>query len=139
MDINKEKSLIDCLKWCNVASLPEPDDKENIWIKAIALVKKRDGSENYVAMQKDDKLNDKIVKDFGSVSLIHEVVEIYPYYFLSAAYMPEFKTKKKEERIEFLRKFDRDLALDDLSLKELNKLVAVAAIKTQIKKESNKE
>ena len=53
--------------------------------------------------------------------------------------MPEFKTKKKEERIEFLRKFDRDLALDDLSLKELNKLVAVAAIKTQIKKESNKE
>lgn len=139
MDTSKEKSLIECLKWCGVASLPDADDRENIWIKAIALVKKKDGSENYAAMQKDEMLNDKIVKDFGSVSMIYEVAEVYPYHFLSAAYMPEFKTKKKEERIEYLRRFDNTLVLDDLSMKELNKLVAVAAIKTQIKKESNKE
>lgn len=130
---NKEKSLIECLKWCQVPALPDVDDKENIWIKAIALVKKGDGTESYVAMTKDKDLKNKMIKDFGTVSMIHEVVEVYPYSYLSAAYMPEFKTRKKEERINYLLAYDKKLEeLEELSLKELDKMVVNVAIKNQI-------
>lgn len=130
---NKEKSLIECLKWCQVPALPDVDDKENIWIKAIALVKKGDGTESYVAMAKDKDLKNKMIKDFGTVSMIHEVVEVYPYSYLSAAYMPEFKTRKKEERINYLLAYDKKLEdLEELSLKELDKMVVNVAIKNQI-------
>jgi hypothetical protein len=130
---NKEKSLIECLKWCQVPALPDIDDKENIWIKAIALVKKGDGTESYVAMTKDKDLKNKMIKDFGTVSMIHEVVEVYPYSYLSAAYMPEFKTRKKEERINYLLAYDKKLEdLEELSLKELDKMVVNVAIKNQI-------
>lgn len=137
-DKNKEKSLIECLKWCQVPSLPDADDKENIWIKAIALVKKEDGTESYVAMTKDKQLKNKMIKDFGTVSMIHEIVEIYPYSYLSAAFMPEFKTRKKEERINYLLAHDKSLqGLDELSLKELDKMVVNIAIKNQIFNEQN--
>lgn len=137
----KEMSLIECLKWCDVAKLPEKDDGENIWIKAIALVQKADGSENYVAMMKDKDLKNKIVKDFGSVSIVKNVVEIYPYSYLLSAYMPEFKTKKKEERIAYLVKCNGGNAeeLAELTLKELDKKVVNHAIKNQIVKEQVKK
>lgn len=135
---NKEKSLIECLKWCQVPALPEVDDKENIWIKAIALVKKEDGTESYVAMTKDKELKDKMIKDFGTVSMIHEIIEVYPYSYLSAAYMPEFKTRKKEERINYLLAHDNTLqGLEELSLKQLDKMVVNIAIKNQIFYEQN--
>lgn len=131
----KETSLTECLIWTGVPKLPEKDDKENIWIKAIALVAKADGSESYVAMAKDDKLNDKIVKDFGNISLIHSIKEVYPYSYLLASYMPEFKTKKKEERINYLSKFYKNVDMSAMSVKELDKLVVSLAIKKQIEKE----
>lgn len=134
----KEQSLIECLKWCDVARLPEVDDKKNIWIKAIALVQKADGSESYVAMTKDKDLKNKLVKDFGSVSLVQNIKEIYPYSYLSAAFMPGFKTRKKEERINYLLAHDKSLqGLDELSLKELDKMVVYIAIKKQIFNEQN--
>lgn len=126
-----EQSLIECLKWAKIPSLPEEDDNENIWIKAIALVEKKDGTESYVAVTKDDNLENKIVKDFGSVSIVHSIKAYYPYLYLSAAFVPEFKTRKKEERIAYLSKCYRDMDFSGMSLKELDKLIIQRAIKQQ--------
>lgn len=131
----KATSLIECLKWCGVPSLPDEDDKENIWIKAIALVQKADGSESYVAIKKDEQLRDKIVKDFGSVSVIRVVKAIYPYSYLSGAYVPQFKTKKKEERIAYLQKIYPQDDFSQMSVKELDKQVVISAVQYQMKKE----
>ena len=103
----KETSLTECLIWTGVPKLPE----------------------------KDDKLNDRIVKDFGNISLIHSIKEVYPYSYLLASYMPEFKTKKKEERINYLSKFYKNVDMSAMSVKELDKLVVSLAIKKQIEKE----
>lgn len=126
-----EESLIECLKWAKIPSLPEEDDNENVWIKAIALVEKKDGTESYVAVTKDDNLENKIVKDFGSVSIVHSIKAYYPYLYLSAAFVPEFKTRKKEERIAYLSKCYRDMDFSGMSLKELDKLIIQRAIKQQ--------
>ena len=131
----KDDSLLECLKWTGVPNLPEKDDKENIWIKAIGLVAKADGSESYVAMIKDENLVDKVVKDFGSISLIRQVKEVYPYSYLMASFMPEFKTKKREERIAYLSKHFKDLDMSSMTLKELDKKVISLAIRKQIQKE----
>lgn len=135
----KTNSLLECLKWCGVPSLPDEDDKENIWIKAIALVQKADGSESYVAIKKDEQLRDKIVKDFGSVSVIRVVKTIYPYSYLSGAYVPQFKTKKKEERISYLQKIHPKEDFSQMSVKELDKQVVISAMQYQIKKEEQQK
>jgi hypothetical protein len=49
--------------------------------------------------------------------------------------MPEFKTKKKEERINYLSKFYKNVDMSAMSVKELDKLVVSLAIKKQIEKE----
>lgn len=136
MNNKKEQQLMDCLRWCDLPSLPEKDDKENIWIKAVALVQKADGSEGYVALRKDDNVESKIVKDFGNISIVRKIKEVYPYSFLSVAFVPEFKTKKKEERIAWLRKQgNTKQGLEELSLKDLDRMVIAIAIKAQINKE----
>lgn len=128
----KEDSLLDCLKWASLPTLPEEDDKENIWVKAIALVEKADGTECYVALIKDSNLDNRIVKDFGSVSIVRSIKAIYPYLYLSAAFVPTFKTRKREERINFLTQYKKDWDLSDKSLKELDKLIIAGAIKKQM-------
>lgn len=134
----KELSLLDCLKWAGVPRLPEVDDKENIWIRAIALVQKADGSQSYVVMGRDDVLEHTYIKDFGNISLIREVLSIHPYDFLVEANMPMFKTKKREERIEWLKKFIKDKDFESMSLKELDKRVAALAMKSQLAKRIKK-
>lgn len=142
MKNSKEDSLLEALKWASLPSLPEEDDKENIWIDALALVEKSDGTESYVALTKDDKLENKIIKDFGSVSIVRSIKQIYPYVYLSSAFVPMFKTRKKEERIAFLTQYKKDWDLSEMSLKELDKLVIIGAIKkqkSQIEREKNKD
>ena len=59
----KETSLVGALSYFLLRDLPEKDNGENIWVKALALVKKKDGSESYVYVAKDPKtLDNKIVK-----------------------------------------------------------------------------
>lgn len=125
---------MECLKWTGVSKLPEKDDKENIWINAIGLVQKADGSESYVALGKNAKLEIEYVKDFGSISVIRKIKEIYPYEYLLAKNMPQFKTKKKEERIDYLNKYGygKDRNLEELSLKDLDKMVIWSSIKFQL-------
>ncbi len=123
MDKIKEKSLIDCLSHLNLKDLPKEWDNENVYILAVGLVSKRDGSSNYVALKKDKDGNDKIAKDFGNIALLNKIEKVYPYRYLDERYVPTFKTKTKEERIEWLKQMGSKDDLSELSVKELNKKV----------------
>ena len=125
---------MECLKWTGMSKLPDKDDKENIWIYAIGLVQKADGSESYVALGKNAKLEIEYLKDFGNISVIRQLKEVYPYEYLLAKNMPVFKTKKREERIAYLTKngWGKDVNLEELSLKDLDKMVIWMSIKFQI-------
>lgn len=129
-----DKSLIDALAWAGIRELPEIHDGENIYIKALALVAKRDGTTSYVATCKDILGVDKIVKDFGTISQIAKILEVRPYMYLDASFVPEFSTKKKEDRIKWLEMAAPDMKnLDAMSFKELNAAIINIAIQKQIK------
>lgn len=119
-DSIKEKSLLQALTYSQVKNLPDVDDNSNVWIKAIALVKKYDGSENYVCVEKDTTtLEPRIVKDFGNVSMIISISEFYPYSFLNTNEVPIFKTQKKDERIAYLSQINPDVDYSKYTKKEL--------------------
>ena len=136
-----DKSLLDALCWTGLRELPEPDDKEHVWIKALAIVRKSDGTQGYVYMEKDKKtLENKILKEFGTISTIRTIEEIYPFSYLKDTYVPKFKTAKKNERIAYLSKYDKKSESEyaEMSLKELDKEVMRRAVVKQLEKESSR-
>lgn len=134
-----DESLIDALSYCSLRELPEVEDKDSVWIRAIAKIVKADGQAYYAYVEKDDNLNNKIIKDFGPVSAIVKVVEYYPFSYLKPAYMPKFKGNKKDERINYLTRYNKDAKLNSLSVKELDKLILKGAIKKQMEQEKRGE
>lgn len=134
-----EESLIDALSYCSLRDLPEVEDGENVWIRAIAKIVKSDGVEYYAYVEKDKNLENRIVKDFGSMSSIVKVLEYYPFSYLRAEFMPEFKTKKKEERIAYLTRFKTTKDYSVMTLKELNDEVLKGAIEMQMAHEKRNE
>lgn len=142
MKNRSEESLLDALQYCSLRKLPEVEDGENVWIRAIAKIAKADGQMYYAYVEKDDKMQNKIVKDFGPISALVRVVEYYPFSYLKPAFMPKFKGKSKEgkeERIAYLTRYDKDLNLDGLSVKELDKMIMLGAIKKQMEQEKRNE
>lgn len=142
MKNKSEESLLDALQYCSLRKLPEVEDGENVWIRAIAKIAKADGQMYYAYVEKDDKMQNKIVKDFGPISALVRVVEYYPFSYLKPAFMPKFKGKSKEgkeERIAYLTRYDKDLNLDGLSVKELDKMIMLGAIKKQMEQEKRNE
>ena len=134
-----DKSLFAALQYCSLTELPAKDTGEDIWIKAIAKVLRRDGYEYYAYAEKDTRTGEpKIVKNFGSIAAMVKVVEYYPFSFLKAKFMPVFKTKGKEERVAYLSALDRKTDYSKLSLKELNKTIVCLAISNQLKYENNR-
>lgn len=134
-----DKSLFAALQHCSLTELPAKDTGEDIWIKAIAKVLRRDGYEYYAYAEKDTLTGEpKIVKNFGSIAAMVKVVEYYPFSFLKAKFMPVFKTKGKEERVAYLSALDRKTDYSKLSLKELNKTIVCLAISNQLKYENNR-
>lgn len=77
----KEISLSRALERAACRSLPSPftEDGETFWLEAIALVRKRDGSQSYclVEHRSDGLLLYK--EDFGTMSPIFGLVSIHPY------------------------------------------------------------
>jgi hypothetical protein len=129
----KKESLLAALQYCSLRSLPDVEDGENVWVQALALVAKRDGTTSYVLVEKNGRDgSDKIIKDFGSISMIVKFLEFYPTMYLYPEYVPEFDNNKKESRINYLRKNRGDEDYGDYTLKELNKLVICTAIQMQL-------
>lgn len=130
----KEKSLIDVLSYCDLRDLPEVDKKEYVWVRAVALVEKRDGTLNY-AVAKANAIGDySITKDFGSISSIVTVKQYFPYEFLDATFLPDFKGAKKEDRINWLVKNGVNKNFSSMTAKELDKECTNFAIKQQLNK-----
>lgn len=130
----KEKSLIDVLSYCDLRDLPEEDKKEYVWVRAVALVEKRDGTQNY-AVAKANAIGDySITKDFGSISTIVNVKQYFPYEFLDASLLPDFKGAKKEDRINWLVQNGVNKDFSSMSAKALDKECTNFAIKQQLNK-----
>lgn len=126
------KSLIDALSWASLRELPKKDNGENIWIRALALVSKRDGSKSYVALVKGKNGEDRMVKDFGSVSQVVSFDEIYAYEYLDSSYIPSFESKKKEDKIKWLELQKPGVDYGSMTPKELNKAVLHIAMQNQL-------
>lgn len=95
MEKLKKESLVKAMSFCGLREVPEEWDMENIYLRALALVSKTDGSESYVLVEKDERGEDRMVKDFGTISAIHETISIHPFFFLDTRWIPEFKAKGK--------------------------------------------
>lgn len=133
-----EESLIDALSYCSLRALPEKDKGEDFWIKAIALVKKIDGTSSYVVVEKDDNLSNKVKCDFGHICAIKEYVEFYPFSFLKSSFMPKAtKGNKKEDRAAWLSRMRNGGDFTHLSAKELEREILKTAVKNQLTKEAN--
>jgi hypothetical protein len=127
------ESLIKALSYCSLRALPEADNGEDVWVKALALVTKNDGSKCYVAVEKDPKtLKNRLKKDFGGTGAIVEYNEFYPYLYLSQDYMPEFHDKTKDSRIKYLTSIKPNISWNQYSLKELNDAILGVAIESQL-------
>jgi hypothetical protein len=133
MDKITHQSLVEALSFCALRDVPEEWDKENVYLKALALVRKSDGSESYVLLQKDNDGNDKVVKDFGTSSIIRMTISVHPFVFLDQRWIPAFKTQAKEERIQWLERYDVDGDYRSLSKKELDKAIFHKAMQNALK------
>jgi hypothetical protein len=131
-----DETLIDAMSYCSLRELPEVDNGTDLWIRALAKVAKSDGSFSYVYVIKDpDTLDNKVKKDFGTVSAIIKYLEYYPFYYLDARLMPTFDGNTKAERIEYLNKLDPSADHSKKTLKELNREVVRIVMKYQLEKE----
>ena len=123
MENIKEKSLINCLAALDLRDLPKEWDKENVWILAVGLVSKIDGTFSYAALKKDEDGNARVVKDFGNICAIRQIEKVYPYKYLDASFMPTFKTRAKDERIAWLERMNEKGNFSEMSAKELDRKV----------------
>jgi hypothetical protein len=90
-----EKSLQDALAAARLVCLPKAltTTETRLWLKAIGLVKKSNGTQNY-ALFEYDGINTKLKRDFGAMAVVSEIVAMYPYEFLEKKYIPLFKSEK---------------------------------------------
>lgn len=133
MKSNTRASLINALSYCSLRELPEMDSGEDVWVKALALVTKTDGSNCYVAIEKDPKtLKNRVKKDFGGTGAIVEYKSIHPYLYLSSEYMPKFHDKTKDARVKYLASIKPNISWNQYSLKELNDTILGMAIESQL-------
>ena len=133
MESIKEKSLISCLAALDLRDLPKEWDKEDVWILAVGLVSKIDGTFSYAALRKDEDGDARVVKDFGNICAIRKIEKLYPYKYLDASFMPFFKTRSKDERISWLELMGEKDNFSEMSLKELDKKVLNVAIQQALK------
>ena len=125
---NLNRSLVAALAYCDLKSLPKKDSKDYYWLKALGLVSKADGTKSYVLLRMDTDFTQRVIKDFGTISTIVSVDEVYPFYMLQEKWIPVFKTQKKEDRLEWLRRIGDKADYSELTLKALEKIILGHAV-----------
>lgn len=88
----EENSLYDMLTELKMNEIPEelPAETENIWVKALVRVQKRDTSINYAIALNNGRGGTKIIKDSGRMSTIVKILNIYPLNYLDKRDIPTF-------------------------------------------------
>ena len=135
----KNETLLEALSYCGVRELPEELKGKEVWIKAIGLVTKKNGSQSYVAIVRDSFGEKKIVKDFGYLSPVSKIEKIYPYLYLSEDDVPKFKNGSKEDRIAWLIERDyKEEELKELTIKKLDKIIIEESVKVVLARNKNR-
>lgn len=137
----EKNSLNEVLSYAKCTELPKPLKKNDIYVRAIALVRKLNNRESYCMVVNDGTGKPVVKKTFGSISVIKEVVEIYPLSTLEASVVPDFR--KKQDVIDFLFHCGYDKAHitslfaenSEESKATIKKLVYKACIDHQLKRE----
>lgn len=137
----EEQSLTEMLMYAGIPKLPEPyvetgesTKPEDVWVKAIARIQRKDGGIDYVVVEHDFfAWNEiKIKKCIGSAGIVHSVLGLYPYDFLKRINVPEVVNKKDiinyisiyvKEDVEYLQSLKKDI---------LKKMFYNVCIKNQI-------
>ena len=140
----EKETLTAVLQYTGCTELPAALKEGDIYVRAIAKVKKANNHETMCVIVNDGTGNPIIKKDFGSISMIKEIVEIYPLSVLESDSIPDFRKKKDivsflvrlgetESHVEKLAssKADEDKAA-------LKALVYKHCIKLQIERENAK-
>lgn len=140
----EKETLTAVLQFTGCTELPAVLKEGDIYVRAIAKVKKANNHETMCVIVNDGEGNPIIKKDFGSISMIKEIVEIYPLSVLESDSIPDFRKKKDvvsflvrlgetESHVEKLAssKADEDKAA-------LKALVHKHCIKLQIERENAK-
>lgn len=85
-------SLYDMLTELKMSEMPEelPAETENIWVKALVRVQKRDTSINYAIALNNGRDGTSIIKDSGRMSTIVKILNIYPLNYLEKRDIPTF-------------------------------------------------
>lgn len=90
----EKETLTAVLQFTGCTELPASLKEGDIYVRAIAKVKKANNHETMCVIVNDGEGNPIIKKDFGSISMIKEIVEIYPLSVLESDSIPDFRKKK---------------------------------------------
>lgn len=90
----EKETLTAVLQFTGCTELPAALKEGDIYVRAIAKVKKANYHETMCVIVNDGTGNPIIKKDFGSISMIKEIVEIYPLSVLESDSIPDFRKKK---------------------------------------------
>ena len=90
----EKETLTAVLQFTGCTELPSALKDGDIYVRAIAKVKKANNHETMCVIVNDGTGNPIIKKDFGSISMIKEIVEIYPLSVLESDSIPDFRKKK---------------------------------------------
>lgn len=140
----EKETLTAVLQFTGCTELPAALKEGDIYVRAIAKVKKANNHETMCVIVNDGTGKPIIKKDFGSISMIKDIVEIYPLSVLESDSIPDFR--KKKDIVNFLvRLGETESHVEKLaSSKEdedkaaLKALVYKHCIKLQIQRENAK-
>ena len=90
----EKETLTAVLQFTGCTELPSALKEGDIYVRAIAKVKKANNHETMCVIVNDGEGHPIIKKDFGSISMIKEIVEIYPLSVLESDSIPDFRKKK---------------------------------------------
>lgn len=90
----EKETLTAVLQFTGCTELPAALKEGDIYVRAIAKVKKANNHETMCVIVNDGTGKPIIKKDFGSISMIKDIVEIYPLSVLESDSIPDFRNKK---------------------------------------------
>lgn len=140
----EKETLTAVLQFTGCTELPASLKEGDIYVRAIAKVKKANNHETMCVIVNDGTGKPIIKKDFGSISMIKEIVEIYPLSVLESDSIPDFR--KKKDIVSFLVRLGETeshveklaSSKEDEDKEALKALVYKHCIKLQIARENAK-